>query len=747
MAVKKSYLPYLKRINRCGIDTRLWNPFRESSFIKQNKIIKQKQKRKNRNTMLRKFRMTLWTLVVFIASTLAGAHSAVGQTTAYTAVNAYNKVAFAYNLTAPDTTAVRTWAVVDLAIEPTFGSMVMTRTDTIPATSAVHRDTSGFLSAGIYYGRVKIYWKDTLGGIHSAPALAWIYINVTITPNKPTISSFGTVVNDMHYPQVPITFSTNYDSVTIIGTISYYDSLLLSPATFYPFPGVKFGGQNLTVNVTMPYLYTNMLYSAKIKIANSFGDTTTSVFWGRTLPAAGPATVGSIYGETHTFDSVHIFVPVSTTGVLTTCTVNWATSPTGPAIGSYTTTLAGTGGVTPVGFGQGGLSPSTGYYFWVCVANVHNTSPNCTSRMLIPTLALPGVFMPTYTTMTVIDSNTQRFDGSVTVPVGQLGNVYALVNVNTDSAFDGPTYYVTPITIGLNIPSGTSSFHFNVTGLHAYDRVFTTLFGTNNTGTVIYNPGTIRRDVTFMPPLPTCSITAATPIPHGSGDIVSYVSSGATSVMINGHPGSLGSNSFVLSGLINDTTFTMIATNATGSSTSVFTIHVLPNPHPRITSVTCDSCSGGTIGVIVNIAYITDSATSVTVNGVSRPTSWTYTTLPCMHDDSVVIKAVNGIYDTTVVVHIDIIEPVIDPLHVDDFILLNSFKVYPNPANATLIISTSYPADIEYKIVNVLGQTVTATPAVKGETVIDVSSMPSGMYELNIIKNSTRFKTTKFIKQ
>ncbi|MCI5050900.1 MAG: T9SS type A sorting domain-containing protein [Candidatus Pacebacteria bacterium] len=82
------------------------------------------------------------------------------------------------------------------------------------------------------------------------------------------------------------------------------------------------------------------------------------------------------------------------------------------------------------------------------------------------------------------------------------------------------------------------------------------------------------------------------------------------------------------------------------------------------------------------------------------------------------------------------------PLSVDDF-ENNLFKVYPNPAVSQITIDTNEILD-EYQVINMLGQVVTKG-SLRDSKVVDVSSLPRGMYMLHI-KGDTKQGMIKFIK-
>lgn len=80
----------------------------------------------------------------------------------------------------------------------------------------------------------------------------------------------------------------------------------------------------------------------------------------------------------------------------------------------------------------------------------------------------------------------------------------------------------------------------------------------------------------------------------------------------------------------------------------------------------------------------------------------------------------------------------------------NDFSVYPNPANETLFISlTDASAKIEsVKIVNMLGQTVSAIAQSQLQGGIDISQLPTGVYMVQVVNEATKsVSVQKFIKE
>lgn len=78
-----------------------------------------------------------------------------------------------------------------------------------------------------------------------------------------------------------------------------------------------------------------------------------------------------------------------------------------------------------------------------------------------------------------------------------------------------------------------------------------------------------------------------------------------------------------------------------------------------------------------------------------------------------------------------------------------SVKVYPNPATDYFILSfngTDYSGYIA-KLANSSGQVVRITEIEESDTKIEVSSYPTGMYYLYLLKEQSIYKTFKIIKK
>ena len=84
----------------------------------------------------------------------------------------------------------------------------------------------------------------------------------------------------------------------------------------------------------------------------------------------------------------------------------------------------------------------------------------------------------------------------------------------------------------------------------------------------------------------------------------------------------------------------------------------------------------------------------------------------------------------------------LDPNRVDE-IAETPFQVYPNPTNGILFVetrrTTSLPAATEYRITNLMGQTLQSGRIAVDHQQLDVSALPAGMYLLTIDGTTAKF--------
>ena len=73
----------------------------------------------------------------------------------------------------------------------------------------------------------------------------------------------------------------------------------------------------------------------------------------------------------------------------------------------------------------------------------------------------------------------------------------------------------------------------------------------------------------------------------------------------------------------------------------------------------------------------------------------------------------------------------------------NGFSVYPNPANGVLVVETrhgaSLPANAEYEIANMMGQTLLQGTINCENQQIDINTLPAGMYFVTVEGETTKF--------
>lgn len=76
----------------------------------------------------------------------------------------------------------------------------------------------------------------------------------------------------------------------------------------------------------------------------------------------------------------------------------------------------------------------------------------------------------------------------------------------------------------------------------------------------------------------------------------------------------------------------------------------------------------------------------------------------------------------------------------------NGFAVYPNPANGVLVVETCHGASLqtnaEYRIANMMGQTLLQGTINCENQQIDINTLPAGMYFLTV-----EGETMKFVKR
>ena len=84
-------------------------------------------------------------------------------------------------------------------------------------------------------------------------------------------------------------------------------------------------------------------------------------------------------------------------------------------------------------------------------------------------------------------------------------------------------------------------------------------------------------------------------------------------------------------------------------------------------------------------------------------------------------------------------------LNNDSFNQLKTISVYPNPTNNILNLTIDTNAKVE--IYNLLGKVIAIKNINVGNSKIDLSNYPSGMYLLKVINKNNQTKTIKIAKQ
>jgi len=62
----------------------------------------------------------------------------------------------------------------------------------------------------------------------------------------------------------------------------------------------------------------------------------------------------------------------------------------------------------------------------------------------------------------------------------------------------------------------------------------------------------------------------------------------------------------------------------------------------------------------------------------------------------------------------------------------NNFKVYPNPANNTITIQSNTEGDHTYEFKKLLGKVIKVGKVNNNNSVVDITSLPKGVYLLSV---------------
>lgn len=241
-----------------------------------------------------------------------------------------------------------------------------------------------------YYVREGAITKDTSGINDTAKTTSFLPVLVTPKFKEPTEALFNLIVSKTT-GTVSGNFTSGFDSFAMVEVIpSYGDSLFLNPSYKYSFKQkayVKVGSnQNNFLSFTIPVNDPGSLFSWRVKISNSIGDTLSPIFWGRTLSDTAPAMVSSPYNIKSGSDNVGYTDETIATGVTTKHNSYIAKSLTGKPFDS---TIV----IIPAGQPDGiiinnsfkGLNPESDYYVWSSVKNSMNTVPFVSNRVLVQT--------------------------------------------------------------------------------------------------------------------------------------------------------------------------------------------------------------------------------------------------------------------------------------------------------------------------------------------------------------------------
>ena len=79
----------------------------------------------------------------------------------------------------------------------------------------------------------------------------------------------------------------------------------------------------------------------------------------------------------------------------------------------------------------------------------------------------------------------------------------------------------------------------------------------------------------------------------------------------------------------------------------------------------------------------------------------------------------------------------------DEYSVSASFSLYPNPANGILFVETfqetSLPNLTDYRITNLMGQTLLQGNITAGTQQINIENLPAGMYFITIAGETRKF--------
>lgn len=83
----------------------------------------------------------------------------------------------------------------------------------------------------------------------------------------------------------------------------------------------------------------------------------------------------------------------------------------------------------------------------------------------------------------------------------------------------------------------------------------------------------------------------------------------------------------------------------------------------------------------------------------------------------------------------------------NELIGVSLVAVYPNPTSDILVLNTGDLTDASYRIIDMEGKTISTGKANDGETKIDFSTLPIGVYHLSVYSKESAQKTFRIIKK
>lgn len=444
-------------------------------------------------------------LGALILCTFGAYEKASAISTTFTSKNGGGKAITQYSLRGFDTasTKKKVWKVTELSLTPSFSTVIQARTDSFmlsPLDTVISRTDTLFTSVDTtrdYYVRVRAYQSDSaMTSIDTATGLNWVPVTLKPVEIKPRILT-AVLINAINQPVVVVDYRS-WDTLSVKYRISYGDTSFSFP---YNYKNKLIPGNGTQTNTdTLPWMPKNYAYSLTVQILNTKGDTTTTVLYNRTLSDSAAATVGSIKSLIASADSIKFSVPVVTNGLTTTVTSYFKK---GIVTDSVMQVIPGQGGVTIVNVAMGARTPATTYTVWIGAKNSLNITPALSNTAMITTKSLVTKFMPSLDSAVVKDSTSMDVHITVTVPAGDKGNVYALVNLAPDSLFPGPVYHQTE-TIGTEIGPGVHTFVLSVKNVPYGQKFYVALFGDNKDASVVHEVGDIVKSFTLkFPPLAT----------------------------------------------------------------------------------------------------------------------------------------------------------------------------------------------------------------------------------------------------